>query len=176
MPQYTYIDTVYAPFIYTEGATQQIIQQLKYYGKHAIANEMARHMHTHIQLPPNAVLVPVPLHWRRWLWRGFNQAEKLAQAVATLNELNVQHLLRRTQNTQQQAKLERKNRLTNVETAFTTKAQKVPKHVILIDDVAATGATLSACAQELKRAGANRVDALVYAVSEATFGNQKKKA
>ena len=111
------------------------------------------------------VIVPVPLHPRRQRWRGFNQAEMLARAVAAEIDLPLENLLVRTRNTPHQSKLARAARLQNLTNAFAIAPEHSPqnKTVILVDDVASTGTTLLECARTLKKSGAKEVWGLVLA-------------
>lgn len=112
----------------------------------------------------SVVLCPVPLHWTRRFWRGFNQAEVLARHVAAEQGWQVRQMLRRTQATGFQARRNRAERRRAMQHAFAPDAARVPARVILVDDVCTTGATLDACACALKSAGAERVDAMVVAL------------
>jgi ComF family protein len=110
-------------------------------------------------------VVPVPLHWRRRLTRGYNQAERIARPLADRLALPFLPALSRRRATPPQSLLGRDDRLTNLRKAF-----EVPHpgrvrglHLLLVDDVATTGATLDAAAKALKRAGAATVTALVAA-------------
>lgn len=108
---------------------------------------------------------PVPLHRKRERWRGFNQAERLAKPLLDLlgsskysrYEVKIESLLTRIINTQPQAELSREKRLTNVIGAFEIKKLDIetkmirPKHIVLVDDVLATGATLQECALTLRK-------------------------
>lgn len=113
------------------------------------------------------VIIPVPLHAGRLRNRGFNQSLEIARGLS--RELNVSlqpAALERTRRTKAQSGLERKERLNNVRGAFHADQERIRgKHVLLVDDVSTTGATLSACARTLRRAGADQVDALVLAVA-----------
>ncbi|MBI3618722.1 ComF family protein, partial [Candidatus Peregrinibacteria bacterium] len=109
------------------------------------------------------VLCPVPLHWSRRFQRGFNQAEMLAQIVASARGIPVQSLVRRIRPTGHQTQRTREERLVAVRDAFRVDASPLPPFIVLIDDVTTTGATLDACAVALKRAGAQRVEGLVAA-------------
>jgi ComF family protein len=107
--------------------------------------------------------VPVPLHWRRRLARGYNQAERIAHPLAKRLGLPCVQALTRRRATPPQSLLGREERLANLRKAF-----RVPRpdrvrdrHILLIDDVATTGATLDAAAAALKKAGAAAVTALV---------------
>lgn len=114
------------------------------------------------------VIVPVPLHYTRLVMRGFNQSGWLAQAVGrTSGKPVLVDALVRTRRTPSQAGLARKARRRNVTGAFRVRKRREGRiagaHVLLIDDVLTTGATLSACTRALKRAGARQVDVLVLA-------------
>jgi ComF family protein len=110
------------------------------------------------------VLCPVPLHWTRRFWRGFNQAELLAEALGHYRHMPVCSVLKRRRPTGRQARRGRKDRLVAMQDAFAARTGfAVPKTVILIDDVVTTGATLSACAAALRAAGAQSVSAWVVA-------------
>lgn len=115
-----------------------------------------------------AVLAPVPLHWRRLAGRRYNQAALLADAAARALGLRCDSfLLARTRPTPPQKQLSATERRRNVASAFAVRPQAQASvrggHFILVDDVLTTGATLSSCARALKRAGATRVEALVLA-------------
>jgi ComF family protein len=112
------------------------------------------------------VVVPVPLHPRRLVERGYNQAALLARAVA--RELGVPlgaRVLERRRSTGQQARLGREERLVNVAGAFAVRDARAVrgKRVVLVDDVATTGATLGACREVLMEAGAVEVVTVVLA-------------
>ncbi|MGD0199640.1 MAG: phosphoribosyltransferase family protein [Bryobacteraceae bacterium] len=110
-------------------------------------------------------VVPVPLHWRRRLARGFNQSALLAQAAARRYGLRVLHAVRRRRATSAQAGLSNAERRANVAGAFRVRRRRVVagRRILLVDDVMTTGATASACAAALKRAGAGYVALLALA-------------
>jgi ComF family protein len=110
-------------------------------------------------------VVPVPLHWRKKWSRGFNQSELLARHMAGRRKLPLLNALRRRKTTAAQAGLSSAGRRRNVAGAFVArKAANVSgKRILLIDDVMTTGATASACATALKRAGAKSVSLLTLA-------------
>ncbi|HSB79407.1 MAG TPA: ComF family protein [Candidatus Methylomirabilis sp.] len=110
-------------------------------------------------------LVPVPLHWRRRLRRGFNQAEILARGVGRDHRLPVlRGALRRLRPTPPQQG-DADARRANVRDAFAVPDGKVAagKRLLLVDDVFTTGATANACAQVLLAAGAEAVGILTLA-------------
>lgn len=113
-------------------------------------------------------LVPVPLHWRKLLMRRFNQAALLAQHTGRHCGVPVwADTLIRTRYTAPQAGLEHAARQKNVRGAFAVKqgaeARIAGKTLVLMDDVYTTGATLSACAHALLKAGAGEVRVLTLA-------------
>ncbi len=112
---------------------------------------------------PDVVLCPVPLHWTRRFFRGFNQSELLAEELKNARGWNHEHLLRRIRPTGHQAWRRRRERIKAMNNAFVVTSIPIPLHIILIDDIATTGMTLDACAGALKQAGAQRVEALVIA-------------
>jgi len=117
-------------------------------------------------VPP--LLIPVPLHrWRLWS-RGFNQAGLIARHLAHTSEAELaDDLLLRARATPSLRGLGRKTRSKAVQGAFAlapdAKLCVTSRHIILIDDVHASGATLRACARLLTRNGAARVSALTFA-------------
>lgn len=103
-------------------------------------------------------IVPIPLHWRRRWWRGFNQAAELAIPVARAAGIEIWHsLLQRTHATAEQSRLDAQQRQANLIDAFVTRSDLSGQRLILFDDVLTTGATLNAAADALKRAGAQHV-------------------
>ena len=111
-------------------------------------------------------LVPVPLHFRRLLRRGFNQSALLARALARDTGIRVHYrALVRRKYTPPQAGLTRAQRLDNVRGVFIAhpRAQVRGKVLVLVDDVYTTGATVKACAKALLRAGAIEVRVLTLA-------------
>lgn len=115
--------------------------------------------------PRPQALVPIPLHRSRLRSRGYDQALELARPLARALELPLQtRLLQRTRATAAQSELDAAARRRNLRRAFAVNdAISRPAHVVLIDDVMTTGATLHAAAAALHRAGVARVDAWVCA-------------
>jgi ComF family protein len=148
-----------------EGRMKEIIHALKYERRRSISPPLGELMRiTGARLLQGAaVVVPVPLHPRREYQRGFNQADDLARQLG----LPVAPLLTRVVFTQSQIELPKERRRDNVKNAFALSVPgsrlPVPGIVVLVDDVATTGATLEACATVLKRSGVKEVRALTAA-------------
>jgi ComF family protein len=112
------------------------------------------------------LVVPVPLHPRRLVERGYNQAALLAAGAAVeLAAPLAPRALVRVRHTPQQALLDREARLGNVRAAFRVRCPAAirGRRVVLVDDVATTGSTLTACTEALLAAGAASVTAIVVA-------------
>jgi len=154
---------------YDETA-QTMVQSFKYGDRLDLAPAMGRWMASGgRELFSNAdALVPVPLHWRRLWSRRFNQAAALAKTISRISRVPVAyHVLERVRATRQQVGLTRNERATNVQGAFRVPVPRRHevrgKHLVLVDDVLTSGATLDVCSRILLRAGAAQVDALVFA-------------
>jgi ComF family protein len=120
---------------------------------------------------PPTLVIPVPLHPRRLVERGYNQAALIAAPVAKdLHACFLPRALLRPRETEPQTTLDRDARLANMRGAFHVRRQGdvFGQRVLLIDDVRTTGATLAACKTVLAEAGALDVRTLVVAETEGT--------
>jgi ComF family protein len=111
------------------------------------------------------VIVPVPLHPRRLLSRGFNQSREAARLLSARRGLPIAaEALRRVRRTVPQMLLGAAERVENIRGAFAARRELVAdRSTLLVDDIMTTGATLEECARTLAAAGAARVDVLVLA-------------
>lgn len=156
-------DHVQAPFLY-DRALAQLIGRWKYAGDHRLTPLLGELWLQNARPGPLPdLLVPVPLHWRRQLLRGFNQAALLAQYLAMqhpdLQTAQTQPgLLRRPRAAQAQAGLGASGRSDNACGAFTLDGSCDNLHVALVDDVCTTGATADAASRVLRAGGARVVD------------------
>jgi ComF family protein len=148
-----------------------IVHALKYQGWHRVAGEMAARM-ARVAWPKDvlderAALVPVPLSTKRKQERGYNQSERLAAALAGHWSLPVlDDVLVRARHTQTQTRLTPGERLRNVSGAFRPAASGRSAlrgaHVVVVDDVVTTAATLNACAAALCEGGARIVSFVTF--------------
>jgi len=151
-----------------DGVMRQAILQLKYENVRALASPLAQLMWKYQQSQPLSadVLMPVPLHPRRLRSRGYNQSALLAKELGRLASLPVvEDSLVRRRNTSPQARTASvEDRRRNVAGAFACSDRRgAGKHIIVIDDVCTSGATLKVCAAALKAAGAASVWGLTLA-------------
>ena len=137
-----------------------IPRDLKYYRNtrtgRAFSHMLALSLREGRQFDDIDLVVPVPLHWMRRLKRGYNQAEVIAKEVScTLGVKMEPHLLRRSRRTSTQTAVGVGAKARNVRGAFTVNSGKARKrnvvhHILLVDDVLTTGATLAECHRALR--------------------------
>lgn len=136
-----------------------LIPRLKYSGQILLAPLLARLLADHLEGddPPEAI-IPVPLHWWRQWWRGFNQAEEIGTALGELTGIPCDtRLLRRIRATPQQTRLSAGQRRRNLRGAFQI-APHHYRHVALLDDVVTTGATAGQLTRLLHESGITEVE------------------
>jgi ComF family protein len=147
-----------------EGPLRKLIHVFKYGGVQPLARPFGELLS--LALPRERqfdVIVPMPLHWRRRWQRGFNQARLLAREISRRWNVPVRAAVRRSRATQPQAGLTNAKRRANVRGVFKARTRLDGLRVLLVDDVLTTGATASACARALKRAGASHVSVVALA-------------
>lgn len=163
-----YFDQTTALFDYAHPV-DYLVRQLKFHRKLAFARLLGQFLRdrlksdTLLASQPQLVL-PVPLHKQRLRQRGFNQSLELARPLAkALNIPLTANLCTRTVNTEQQTAIPAAKRKSNVKQAFTVTSSLNPEHVLIVDDVMTTGATVNELARVLKQAGVARISVLVVA-------------
>lgn len=153
-----------------QGTGAQIVHALKYRGWHGAAGEIGARM-ARASWPDaglaDRIVVPVPLAASRERERGFNQSERIARALALRWRAPlVARALERVRSTGTQTRLTPEERLANVSGAFRLRdaSRKALRnaHVVLVDDVVTTGATLNACAAALREGGARFVSFITF--------------
>jgi ComF family protein len=145
-----------------DGMLRRALQRLKYGGSGRIAGPLAKAAAPALEALTRVCgplpLVPVPVHAARERQRGYNQARLLADALAKRTGLPVLDLLERPRATARQHGLGKAARLHNLRGAFALRGgATTPLRLILVDDILTTSATLEACAQVLREAGAASV-------------------
>lgn len=166
-------DAAFAAFVLV-SPVQQGIHALKYRAQFAqgqlLGRAFARRWQTSGGSPPT-LLIPVPLHWRRQWWRGYNQSLLLAQVIGRELHLAVDATAavrpRATADQIGQTAIERRR---NLKGAFVVSPRVAGQHLALIDDVMTTGATLEELARACKAAGAARVEA--WAIARQPLGHR----
>jgi len=149
-----------------DGGARRLVHDLKYEGLTSLAAPMAAAMCDRLPFDGRATVVPVPLHRSRQRSRGYNQAALLAREIAALVALPYDpRAARRVRATAPLARtMHRDERRDIVRGAFAAEATRVEgRAILLVDDVATTGATLDACAAALRLAGAASVHCVTWA-------------
>ena len=108
-------------------------------------------------------VLPVPLHWRRRWFRGFNQAEVIARPVAKCLGVPLLRKVHRKRATPFQSGLTARERAKNLRSAFVVRGALPFQHVLIVDDVITTGTTVRQLASVVKHAGVKKVSALALA-------------
>lgn len=145
---------------YHGGIAQNLLHHLKYKGDQELGEYLGRMFIRHLQKESAYkrvdVVVPVPLHKSKLRARGYNQSEVLARGMADKLGVTVDKTsIIRTRKSETQTKKNRADRWLNVSGIFEVTSNKLQgKHVLLIDDVITTGATLEACGETILAAGA----------------------
>jgi ComF family protein len=151
------IETGAAFLYFNKGSkVQRLVHQLKYKGRKDIGIYLGDQYGLALKHAPGfntaEVIIPVPLHKKKYMQRGYNQSEQFAIGLAGSMNIPVNnHLLTRTKATETQTRKSRFNRYQNVKEIFMVSHPRewAGKHLVLVDDVITTGATLESCIQAL---------------------------
>lgn len=171
-----FLDRIWVATDYNDRKIQELVASLKYKYITELSEILGKVLAEYLKREQlldsqnlnsdNCLIVPVPLHPKRLLVRGFNQSALLAEQISQRYGFPGVNLLHRIVNTQTQVHLKRQERQKNVKDAFALQpGVDYPKNkkIILIDDVLTTASTLNECAKVLKKAGYETVCALVIA-------------
>jgi len=155
-----YIHATTFAYFTNEGLLQHLLHELKYKDRKDVGEYLGRQFAQDLQatswIADIDMIVPVPLHPKKEAKRGYNQSTLIAEGMAVVLHIPVQDkILLRARHTESQTQKTRAERVKNMEGAFVVKSPAAlkNKHILLIDDVLTTGATLEACANALMAAG-----------------------
>lgn len=151
------LENVAAYFYFSKGSkVQHLMHQFKYRGRYEIGVYLGRLYGSELKLEDAfrdiEMVIPVPLHLKKLRTRGYNQSEKIAEGLAKSMEITMDPgILIRTYASATQTRKSRFSRWENVKEIFEiTQPEKIAgKHLLLVDDVITTGATIEACATHL---------------------------
>ncbi len=155
-----------------DGIAQQLIHHLKYKGRRVVGYELGRRYGSLLAQSPHfqgvEIIVPVPLHPRKEKLRGYNQAAVFGQGLAkTMRVPLMPDALQRHRYTETQTRKSQTERLRNVAGAFGLhRPERLHnRHVLIVDDVLTTGATLESCATTLLQVPGLRVSVATIAMA-----------
>jgi ComF family protein len=151
-------------FFQKKSSTQHLLHQLKYQQKEIIGEwlgeQFAYSLQSKGRFAAVEIIIPVPLHPSRIKFRGFNQCDAIARGMASVLQIPIANgILIRSVATQSQTKKNRFQRFENMNSVFDVALSDgiKGKHVLLLDDVLTTGATLVSAAQVLSKAGVQHI-------------------
>jgi ComF family protein len=157
-------------FFFTSASTvQKLIHQIKYKGQQQLAVYLGKMMGREIQASPRFVgldlVVPLPLFKTREKQRGYNQAALLAKGISDVTGIPMaEKAVKRIRESSSQTRKTRAERWQNVDGLFTISEDLGKnRHILLVDDVITTGATLDACASSILQARGNKVSIMTLA-------------
>jgi competence protein ComFC len=139
-----------------DGYSKKLIHNLKYYDKTILAKAFAKIIYNKYkeEIVNFDLIIPVPMHKIKRMFRFYNQAFILAKELAQIAQKPVlSDILLKARWSKSQAQLSRKERESNLKNSFVIKnsAQIQDRNVILVDDVLTTGSTAKICTRELKK-------------------------
>ena len=159
------IDEILVITNYNENIVAQLVEELKYSFIEGVAEVLARVIDHKLRQTDqtsflyNKILVPIPLHVKRFKERGFNQTSRIILFLQDKYNFKMdENLILRKKYTNQQAKLNRQERLSNVKDCFIFNLKReIPSEVVLFDDVLTTGATFIEATKILKSYGVKKI-------------------
>ncbi len=147
-----------------EELSLELIRALKFKRARDGARLVARHINNRLPLFECDIVTHIPTASKRVRQRGYDQSKLIAKELSGIKNIPHQTLLSRVDQSRQVGK-RIKDRQAQAQTAFRTKRQLSGEHILLVDDVMASGSTLEAAAKLIKQSGAKRVDVAVFARS-----------
>ncbi|MDC0610020.1 ComF family protein [Vibrio sp.] len=148
----------------------QYIHRIKHKSEFHLVQPLAElFCHRHPTLEPPELFTFVPLHWRRFLLRGFNQSEQIAAYFAHRYDRPIESIFRKTRHTQPQQQLTKQARKMNLKASFKLIKPLKSPHIAIVDDVVTTGSTMSLLCEILLEYGVKRID--IYCICRTSAGN-----
>lgn len=165
-------------FFVAESNWRKVIHDFKYHGRWAYARKLGRWFGHILKKSGNYenidLVVPVPLHLRKRIHRGYNQSDYIADGIASVLGTKVaHHALARLVNNESQTHHQRNERWKNVDGIFRVRGaeQLAGRHILLVDDVFTTGATIISCCDAiLAECKDVKISVVTLAVSQKEFG------
>lgn len=169
------VEKAVAMFHHDGEQTRHIIYNIKYWGHPEVATYLAQMYAQELKesgfFEGIDAIIPLPLHWHRQLKRHYNQSHYIAQGISQKTGIPVwKRVVKRTINNPSQARKKGVDRMANVAGIFQLRhPERIEgKHLLLVDDVVTTGATLTSCAQALAQAPNVRISILTLAIAAQT--------
>lgn len=163
-------------YFYKKGRVQQLLHQLKYKGNEDIGRVFGNWLGAELQESPYFesidIVIPVPIHLKKLKQRGYNQVALFAQQIAkALNVSYVDDVLLKSINTKTQVFQSREARFQSVAHSFYAQNLNTVdnKHILLVDDIITTGATIEACALVLNPENKVRLSVATLAITHSIF-------
>lgn len=139
-----------------ESEIEQLIRQIKYHGRQAIGVEsgqvLGKWIKKHDLFTDIDLLLPVPLHKKKYRKRTFNQSERICEGMADILDISIDTTsIVRSKHTRSQTSMSMGQRRENMGDAFTLNdsTQLVGKHICVVDDVVTTGSTVAGCLEQI---------------------------
>lgn len=159
-----HFETFVVPFYYNPMA-RYLLHDLKFYQNLLLlpifAGLLIDHLSDYFKKNQPEIMISVPMHRWRILGRGFNQAHELAKRLGRAYGILVDSsIVQKIKHTPAQARLDAQTRHSNLKASFKVNPHPTFKHVVLLDDIFTTGATVNALALELIKSGVKRVDVI----------------
>lgn len=160
--------------IFKEGnKTQNLLHHLKYHQQPLLSKHLGiifgKNLLQEDFFETIDIITAVPLHIKKEINRGYNQSDYFAEGLSEISKIPInKNLLKRIINTKTQTQKNRIERIENVQNAFEPIETKniIGKHILLVDDIVTTGATLEACATTLLTANAKNISIATIAIAE----------
>jgi len=156
-------------YLHQNPILRKAVHKLKYSFYKDISKNLAL-LFAHLNLPQNALIVPIPLHQKQLKYRGFNQAEILGKNL----DRPISNLLKRIKKTKSQATLSKHDRKKNIKNSFALNSEiSLPKNtpLIILDDICTTFSTMNEAAITLKNAGFKLIYGMALAHAELKSQN-----